>query len=473
MSEAVKQWDTPTLGEIGLPRTPNVDPSKYPKETFELYSVPSFSLDKPEIVAGSVIGSTKQLVEPGDVLLCKIVPHLVRVWCVPDRGAHRQIASGEWMVVRSDPARADKHYLRYALTEPGFRSQFMGTVSGVGGSLMRARPKAVAQITVALPPKIEQRRIVTKLDSLFKRSKSARDELAHIPRLVERYKQAILAAAFRGKMTTEWRSNNPDLSVRPEITRIENERRELFLGSNGDADAYSPPKPTPSVNPFKVPHTWLLLRAEAVCDFITKGTTPPAAAMTGGIGDIPYIKVYNLTFNASLNFEIDPTFISSDTHNNTLQRSKVYPGDVLINIVGPPLGKVSLVPESWPEWNINQAIAVFRSVPSLNRRFLAFWFLSEQVLSWAISRSKATAGQRNLTLQICRDMPIPVCPPDEQDQIVQRIDKAFIAIDRAATEASRATDLIDRLDRATLAKAFRGELLEKHCPSASGKGSRK
>jgi type I restriction enzyme S subunit len=265
-------------------------------------------------------------------------------------------------------------------------------------------------------------------------------------------------------MTAEWRFNNPDLSVRPEITRIESERRELYLGSDGEADTYSPPERHPTVNPFNVPDTWLWLRAEAVCDFITKGTTPPAAAMTSGIGDIPYIKVYNLTFDASLNFEIDPTFISKDTHNNQLQRSKVYPDDVLINIVGPPLGKVSLVPELWPEWNINQAIAAFRSVPSVNRRFLAFWFLSEQVLSWAISRSKATAGQSNLTLRICRDMPIPVCSLAEQHQITQRIDGAFSAIERVAAEANRAADLLDRLDQATLLKAFRGELV----PSMQG-----
>jgi type I restriction enzyme S subunit len=312
---------------------------------------------------------------------------------------------------------------------------------------------------IPLPPLEIQRRLVAQLEGLFARSKSAREELTRVPRLIERYKQAILAAAFRGEMTREWRSNNPNLSARPEITRIENERRELFLGSDGDADAYSPPNRHPAVDLFKVPDTWLWLRAEAVCDFITKGTTPPAAAMTSHIGDVPYIKVYNLTFDASLNFEIDPTFISNDTHNNELQRSKVYPDDVLINIVGPPLGKVSLVPDLWPEWNINQAIAVFRSVPTVNRRFLAFWFLSEQVLNWAVSRSKATAGQSNLTLQICRDMPIPVCSVDEQQQIVQGIESAFTAIDRVAREAGRATELLDRLDHATLAKAFRGELV--------------
>ncbi len=47
---------------------------------------------------------------------------------------------------------------------------------------------------------------------------------------------------------------------------------------------------------------------------------------------------------------------------------------------------------------------------------------------------------------------------DEQKELWSRIKKAFAAIDHVANEATRATDLLDRLDRATLAKAFRGEL---------------
>ena len=47
-------------------------------------------------------------------------------------------------------------------------------------------------------PLPEQRRIVAKIDSLSGKSKRARDHLDHIPRLVEKYKQAMLAAAYRG-----------------------------------------------------------------------------------------------------------------------------------------------------------------------------------------------------------------------------------------------------------------------------------
>jgi type I restriction enzyme S subunit len=47
----------------------------------------------------------------------------------------------------------------------------------------------------------------------------------------------------------------------------------------------------------------------------------------------------------------------------------------------------------------------------------------------------------------------------EQAEIVRRIDRAFAEIDRLTAEAAAARRLLDRLDQAVLAKAFRGELV--------------
>src|SRR5207249_1859770 len=136
------------------------------------------------------------------------------------------------------------------------------------------------------------------------------------------------------------------------------------------------------------------------CEFITKGTTPKANKLFSGAGDVPFIKVYNLTFDGTLDFSINPTFVSKETHAGELARSKVFPGDVLMNIVGPPLGKVSIVPDAFPEWNMNQAVARFRPLEFCDRKYLSIALRTEGVLSWAVKRAKATAGQFNLTLEI-------------------------------------------------------------------------
>jgi len=57
------------LGELMASKSGSVDPANYPDEIFDLYSIPAFDSGHPEIVPGRAIGSAKQVVKVGDVLL--------------------------------------------------------------------------------------------------------------------------------------------------------------------------------------------------------------------------------------------------------------------------------------------------------------------------------------------------------------------------------------------------------------------
>ena len=160
-----------------------------------------------------------------------------------------------------------------------------------------------------------------------------------------------------------------------------------------------------------------------------------------------------------LDFSVNPTFVGQDTHQKELARSRVVPGDVLMNIVGPPLGKVSVVPGDYPEWNMNQAIAVFRPIPGLLNRFLAARLMSGDSLRWAEDRAKATAGQFNLTLEICRDLPVPLPPMAEQERIVAELDRRISGLDRLYRVNDVGVTRCGQLRRATLTAAFSGKLV--------------
>ena len=140
----------------------SIDPSKFLDETFELHSIPSHDKGNAEILTGREIGSSKQIVQENDVMISKIVPHIRRAMVVPKKGNFRQIASSEWIVFRSE--RIYPNYLKHLLISDFFNAQFMATVSGVGGSLLRARPTFVSKIKIPLPPLTEQKRIAQILD---------------------------------------------------------------------------------------------------------------------------------------------------------------------------------------------------------------------------------------------------------------------------------------------------------------------
>jgi type I restriction enzyme S subunit len=150
------------LKQIQAKQQESLDPSRFPREVFELFSIPAYDNGSPEIVAGADIGSTKKVVQPGDVLLSRIVPHIRRAWIVPRSNGGRQVASSEWIVFRSDAFLPS--YLRHALMGDVFHAAFMNTVAGVGGSLLRARPAFVGEIEIPLPPLAEQKRIADILD---------------------------------------------------------------------------------------------------------------------------------------------------------------------------------------------------------------------------------------------------------------------------------------------------------------------
>ncbi|WP_417234823.1 restriction endonuclease subunit S [Arthrobacter sp.] len=150
------------LGDLAV-KTRSLNPAQFPDEEFDLLSIPAYDNGSAEIVRGLEVGSPKQIVSPGDIMIAKIVPRIRRVWIVPQDSHRRQIASGEWIVFRDSTVHAS--WFRQLLLSERFHGQFMQTVAGVGGSLLRARPTHVHQIRILIPGDAEQRRIADILDA--------------------------------------------------------------------------------------------------------------------------------------------------------------------------------------------------------------------------------------------------------------------------------------------------------------------
>ena len=181
-----------------------------------------------------------------------------------------------------------------------------------------------------------------------------------------------------------------------------------------------------------------IVKASDVCDFITKGTTPPTGEITEEYenGKIPFLKVYNLSFTGEMLFDENPQYILAETHNGKLARSKVYPNDVLMNIVGPPLGKFTLVTDEFEEWNINQAIAIFRAKERILPRFLLHALMQPKVLEPFIGQAVGIR-QQNLSLEQCRNLQFPLPSLEEQKSFVEfaeQLDKSKVAVQKALDE---------------------------------------
>jgi len=341
-----------------------------------------------------------------------------------------------------------------------------------GSTIRYIRIGDLTNYLIPFPSVLEQRRIVIKIEELLSELDNGVENLRTAQQQLKVYRQALLKHAFEGKLTADWRAQNPDKleSAEALLARIQQEREARYQQQLQDWDANgktgSKPKAPRALPPLteaeladlpELPRGWVYVKAEAICDFITKGTTPSKELLSDGRGEIPFIKVYNLTKTGALDFTISPTFVSRETHNGFLGRSKVFPGDVLMNIVGPPLGKVSVVPDHHPEWNINQAIAIFRS-DLIKSKVLAAFLASETTVRRTMRKSKATAGQFNLTLEICREIVVPVCCISEQLELAQELEEKSSILDQLEQTITHSLQQADALRQSILKKAFSGQL---------------
>jgi type I restriction enzyme S subunit len=149
----------------------------------------------------------------------------------------------------------------------------------------------IASVELFLPPLVEQRRIVAKIDALAARSKRARAYLDRVEALATRAKQAVLAAAFRGELTDDWRSANSDAQTVADLLASTPESDQSRGGREATTDI-TPGLAAISVNDPRTPlpegWAWVGLRRIARQE---AGHTPSRSYPEYWDGGVPWIGI--------------------------------------------------------------------------------------------------------------------------------------------------------------------------------------
>jgi type I restriction enzyme S subunit len=141
-----------------------------------------------------------------------------------------------------------------------------------------------------------------------------------------------------------------------------------------------------------------------------------------------------------------------------MARAAALPGDVVMNIVGPPLGKVAILTDQYPEWSINQALTLFRPGKRVTGGWLYVFLCSGASVRDVLAETRGTAGQVNISLTQCRNFWIPVPSVEEQEEIVHRVAPMLDAADKLHERIRAVVRRVGRTSKAVLATAFRGDL---------------
>lgn len=410
MSSLPASWISCELGDlIDYGKTEKVEPEQINPEAWVL-ELEDVEKDTSKILQRVSFGerqskSTKHRFQAGDVLYGKLRPYLNKVV----RADRPGLCTTEIIPLRPPPE-VHAGYLFHWLKHP----QFMGYVNAVSHGLTMPRLGTAAgrKAPFILAPRAEQQRIAEKLDALLTFVNACRERLDLLSSIIAKLRQSILSAAMDGELTAEWR--------------------------DGQDTSH-----------------WTAERAADVCSKIQSGGTPKEGFTAEGV---PFLKVYNLV-EQRLDFEYRPQFVAPNVHTGPLAKSVTLPGDVLMNIVGPPLGKVAVVTDAFPAWNINQAITLFRPSKRITTGWLYIVLRSGRCLETILHETRGSAGQVNVSLTQCRDFVFPVPPPVEQAEIVRRVESLFALADAIEAKGRAIQALVERLTSALLFKAFRGELV--------------
>ena len=240
----------------------------------------------------------------------------------------------------------------------------------------------------------------------------------------KKLRQKILDLAIRGKLVPQDPNDEPASVL---LERIKAEKERLIKeGKIKRSKKTTKTSDTPHYEnvPFEVPKGWCWCRLEEIA-YVTSGSTPNKESFASE--GIPYLKMYNLR-NQKIDFDFKPQYIKAEVHNGKLKRSRTEVGDLIMNIVGPPLGKLAIIPSSLPQANFNQAAVLIR--PLLYKTVLTkylFYYLSEMSEINSIS-TKGSAGQINISLTQSQNIRVPLPPLSEQNRIITEIEFYFVLI---------------------------------------------
>ncbi|RBH31587.1 restriction endonuclease subunit S, partial [Xanthomonas oryzae pv. oryzae] len=415
MSELPGGWSETEIGPVNTYSSETLNPAKAPKQTFELYSVPVFAKRKPEIVDGKDIGSTKQKVEPDDVLLCKINPRINRVWLVGKKNDHEQIASSEWIVIRQplfDPA-----FIRFQLQESSFRDRLCAEVSGVGGSLTRAQPKKVESYKLRIAPLAEQKRIAQKLDALLAQVDTLKARIDAIPALLKRFRKSVVHSAVIGRLSADLRVPIEKSEEQEQLGPLES-WREVTLASLGELSrGKSKHRPRNDSRLYGSEYP-----------FIQTGDV----ANSGGA--LTSSKVFYSEFG--------------------LKQSRLFPSGTLCITIAANIADTAMlaIDACFPD----SVVGFIPNKDDCVAQFIKYVIDDNKESLEALAPATA---QKNINLKVLNQVKLRIPPIKEQTEIVRHVEQLFAYADQLEAKVAAAQQRIDALTQSLLAKAFRGELV--------------
>ena len=340
----------------------------------------------------------------GDIIFAKITPCMENGKIAIVQNLRNKIGFGstEFHVIRLNNNQFDTKFYFYYLIQDEFRNAAQIHMKGTAGQL-RVPIDYMKNVLVPIPPLNEQRRIVSKIESIFAQIDACRARLMELQGKIqsghaslESLKSSILKQAFEGKLVP------PDLNDKSAETVLKKNHKNfriLFGGKN-------------------LPRGWIEVLLNEIC--VTKsGGTPSRKNLEYFNGNIPWIKISDL--NNSVIYSCEEKITRQGLKNSN---AVVYPKNTILLAMYGSIGKVSIL---GCDAATNQAICALLPVENVLLHTYLFWYL-KSIRSHLVNIGFGGV-QKNISQEKIKKILIPISPLNEQKRIVAKIESIFAKID--------------------------------------------
>lgn len=358
----------------------------------------------------------------GDVLISRLNAPIGRACIVPDLAA-RVVTSVDNVVVRPSPA-FDRRFLVFRLTSVDYFHEAGNLASGA--TMQRISRSELGNIRIAFPPFGEQVKIASFLER----------ETGKIDALIAEQEKLIALLAEKRQAT-----------ISHAVTR----------GLNPDA----PMKDSGVAWLGEVPAHWAIKRVKHIKAPI------PNAFVDGPFGSnlksehfIDDGDVYVIESNFATQNKIDEVGLKtiSLAHFETIARSEVSAGDIVIAKIGAQFGKASILPTLSKRSVVSGnslKLTVNGAICTVDWIHLQFINLKA---SGEIDLLANGSAQPALSLGAMNNLPILLPPLAEQVQVTRFVATETTKLDTLKSEAERAITLLKERRSALIAAAVTGQI---------------
>lgn len=350
-------------------------------------------------------------------------------------------------ILRPQKSILNSRYLRDYLLSPFALQQAIDKKTG--SAIRRIILKDLREVTIPIPPYEEQERIVQKIESCFYKIEETEQNLNKVEILLEKYRESLLAKAFRGELIPQ---NPDDEPASVLLAKIREERAQNQKGKKKEQE-FAPI--TDDEKPFDIPESWEWVKLGDVLKKITDGThhSPPNTPS----GEYKYITAKNVR---DWGLDLDNvTYVSADVHKEIYSRCDPQMGDVFLIKDGATSG-ISCLNSLDEPFSMLSSVALLRVYPfAMNNEYLLY-YLKSPLFQELVSDGMAGAAIKRITLSKINEMIVPLPPIKEQLRIIEELKNKLNSILHVKSQIKTKIIILERTKESVLKKAFEGRLVD-------------